>query len=94
MQLKNYMEIAVDHVLPNMMKVFPGVCFCDKCQMDIKALALNNLKPHYIVSDRGQLYTKVQEMGIQFEADIMKAIIDAIAVVGAKPQHDSNGDNG
>lgn len=92
MYLHNYMEVAVEHVLPNLMKVFPKICFCEKCQMDIKALALNNLKPHYIVSDKGQLYTKVQEMGIQFEADIMKALIDAIAVVGAKPQHDPNGD--
>ncbi len=92
MFLRNYMELAVDHVLPNLMKVFPTICFCEKCQMDIKALALNNLKPHYIVSEKGQLYTKVQEMGIQFEADIMKALIDAIAVVGATPKHELNGD--
>lgn len=92
MYLRNYMEDAVDHVLPNLMKVFPKICFCEKCMMDIKALALNNLKPHYIVSDKGQLYTKVQEMSIQFEADVMKALIDAIAVVGAKPKHDTNGD--
>ncbi len=92
MYLRNYMELAVDHVLPNLMKVFPAICFCDKCQMDMKALALNNLKPHYIVSEKGQLYSKVQEMGIQFETDVMKALIDAIAVVGAKPKHDRNGD--
>lgn len=90
MFLKNYMEVAVDHVLPNLMLAFPGICFCDKCQMDIKALSLNNLKPHYIVSEKGQLYTKVQEMGIQFEADVMKALIDAIAIVGSKPQHESD----
>lgn len=87
MRLKNYMEDAVEHILPNLMKVFPNICFCEQCQMDIKALALNNLKPHYIVTDKGQLYTKVQEMNLQFEADVMKALIDAIAVVGAKPRH-------
>lgn len=92
MFFKNYMEVAVDHVLPNLMKAFTNICFCEKCQMDIKALALNNLQPHYIVSERGQLYTKVQEMGIQFEADVMKALIDAIAIVGAKPKHNTNDD--
>lgn len=87
MLLKNYMEVAVDHVLPNLVKVFPSVCFCDVCMMDIKALALNNLKPHYIVTDKGELYTKVQEMSLQFEADVMKALIDSITVVSQKPRH-------
>lgn len=90
MHLKNYMEVAVDHVLPNIMRVFPDVCFCEKCQMDIKAIALNSLKPNYVVSDKGQLYSKVREMGIQYEADVMKALIDAIAVVGSSPKHNEN----
>jgi len=87
MLLKNYMELAVDHVLPNLSKVFPNICFCESCLLDMKALALNNLKPHYIVTDKGELYTKVQEMSLQFETDVMKALIDAIAIVGSKPRH-------
>jgi len=90
MQLKNYMESAVDHVLPNLLKAFPKFCDCEHCMLDIKAMALNQLKPHYVVTEKGEMYTKVQEMNIQFEADVMKALIDAIAQVSKNPRHNNN----
>jgi len=85
--LKNYMEVAVEHVLPNLLKAFGKICTCDKCIMDIKAIALNNLKPHYVVTDKGELYSKVNEMEVQFQTDVMKALIDAIAIVSQNPRH-------
>ncbi len=87
MQLKNYMESAVDHVLPNLLKAFPGICICEQCTLDIKAIALNNLKPHYIVTDSGEMWSKIDEMRIQFETDIMKALIDSITIVSKSPRH-------
>jgi competence protein ComFB len=82
------MEIAVEHLLPNFLNAFPDICKCDKCLLDIKAIALNHLKPHYIVSQKGELYSKVTEMGIQFETDVYKALIDAIDIVSKSPMHD------
>lgn len=87
MQLKNYMELAVDHVLPNLLKAFEDVCTCEKCILDMKAIALNKLKPHYVATRKGELYTKVDEMDGQFEADVMKALIDAIQIVSKNPRH-------
>ncbi|KXG76787.1 late competence development ComFB family protein [Thermotalea metallivorans] len=85
--LKNFMEIVVDHVLPNMLKAFPHTCQCEQCLNDIRAIALNHLKPHYIVTEKGELFSRIQEMDIQFETDVMKAIIDAIAIVSKNPRH-------
>ncbi|SKC72177.1 late competence development ComFB family protein [Maledivibacter halophilus] len=87
MLLKNYMEIAVDHVLPNLLRAFDDVCTCKKCKLDMKAIALNNLKPHYVVTEKGELYSKVEEMSGQFETDVMKALIDAIDIVSKNPRH-------
>lgn len=87
MLLKNYMELAVDHVLPNLLKAFDNICTCEKCILDIKAIALNKLKPHYVATRKGELYTKVDEMEGQFEADVMKALIDAIQIVSKNPRH-------
>lgn len=87
MLLKNYMEIAVDHVLPNLLRAFDNICTCNKCILDMKAIALNRLKPHYVVTDKGQLYSKVEEMNGQFETDVMKALIDAIDIVSKNPRH-------
>lgn len=87
-KLVNYMEVAVEHVLPHLLKAFPDFCTCELCLLDVKALALNNLAPHYIATDRGELYTKVEEMHTQFEADVMKALIEAIIRVKSSPRHD------
>ncbi|MFT9493641.1 late competence development ComFB family protein [Anaerosolibacter sp.] len=85
--LKNYMEIVVDHVLPSILKVFPDTCKCQQCLDDIRAIALNHLKPHYVVTEKGEIYSRINEMNIQFETDVMKALIDAIAIVSKNPRH-------
>lgn len=81
------MEIAVDRALPNLLRAFDNACTCDKCILDIKAISLNKLKPHYVVTDKGELYSKVNEMSSQFETDVMKALIDAIDIVTKNPRH-------
>lgn len=92
MRLVNYMEIAVDHYIKNLLKAFPDVCKCDHCMMDIKALTLNQLKPHYIVTERGELYSKIEEMNLQFETDVLKALVDSISKVSKSPRHNENSD--
>lgn len=87
MDLKNYKEYAVDHVLPNLLRAFPDICKCEKCLLDIKAIALNNLEPQYVVTDRGGLYAQVKEMSLQYEANIMKAVLDGISTVSENPMH-------
>lgn len=87
-KLENYMEIAVEHILPHMLKAFPDICQCEHCMLDVKAIALNQLKPHYIVSDMGEMYSKLDENRTQFEADVMKALVEAIIQVRSKPRHE------
>lgn len=86
-KLINYMEVAVCHYLPNLMKAFPDACSCEHCILDIKALALNQLKPHYIVTGKGQLYSQLTEMSTQFETDVLQALVDAIIKVSKTPRH-------
>lgn len=90
MRLVNYMEIAVEHYLPNLLKAFPEICTCPHCLLDIKALTLNQLKPHYIVTERGELYSKIDEMSLQFETDVLKALVDSISKVSKSPRHTNN----
>lgn len=87
MKVKNYMEDVVEHLLPDLLKQYPDLCHCSQCESDIKALALNSLTPKYVATDIGEVYTKVNELSIQFEADAIKAIIQAIQVVTQFPRH-------
>ncbi|ABY92800.1 late competence development ComFB family protein [Thermoanaerobacter brockii subsp. lactiethylicus] len=86
MQLKNYMEDAVEQMMDRVLKDL-DVCKCDRCRMDIKALALNNLPPKYVVSEEGELYVKTNELVRQFEVDIIKAITMAAIKVNNNKRH-------
>ena len=87
MKIKNYMEDVVIHLLYNLVKDRENVCKCEKCLSDIAAIALNRLPPHYVVSEKGEVYSKVLNMSIQFEADVTTAILEAIERVSKSPRH-------
>ncbi len=70
MKVHNYLENEVDILLNDLLKNYSDVCQCEHCLTDIKAIALNNLKPHYVVTQKGELFTKLTELELQFEVDI------------------------
>lgn len=86
MKLINYSEVLVreriDELLAN-----NDVCDCQQCKLDIMALALNKLPPRYIVSEQGEVYSKVHSFTTQTIADVVGAIADAIYKVSRKPNH-------
>lgn len=87
-KLKNFSEEAVDHLLNKILSEYPNVCKCEKCRLDIKACALNRIKPRYIVSDQGEIYTRVfNEIDKQEVIDISEAIMAGIDIVSKNPRH-------
>jgi len=87
MQLKNYMEDLVWDQLDAVIARHPGVCNCEKCKYDITALALNFLPPRYIVTAKGETFTRIKSLEQQFNIDIIAAISQAIKIVSGRPQH-------
>ena len=85
--LKNYMEDVVENLLPDALNGYDRMCRCSKCINDIKALALNNLKPFYFTSEKGEVYNKLNELEIQFGADVLRELTKAIEIVSKKPHH-------
>jgi len=87
LEIKNYMENVVldllDPVLSNL-----NSCRCDNCQHDILAIALNSLPPKYVVTKKGELYTKLNTLQHQFDVDIISAIAKASVIVSRNPRHD------
>jgi competence protein ComFB len=89
--IKNYMEEAVQNTMEEILARREDVCKCERCLMDIKALALNHLPPKYVVTRKGYVYTKVNELVNQFKADITVAVTKALQVVRDNPRHDEEG---
>lgn len=85
--LKNYMEQIVDDIFPTVIDKYTDICKCEKCINDIKAITLNNLKPLYIVTEEGAIYSRMKELEQQFKTDVMSEIIKAIEIVSKKPKH-------
>ncbi|SHH07800.1 late competence development ComFB family protein [Tepidibacter thalassicus] len=84
-KLKNYMEEMVDVILEKVLQKYEGICKCEKCILDIKAIALNNLSPKYCVTQKGKVFVKLNEMDSQFNADIMNQLVKAIEIVSKNP---------
>ncbi|HDN86035.1 MAG: competence protein ComFB [Candidatus Omnitrophota bacterium] len=87
MECHNYMEDIVRNTLENLLSKRNDVCKCEKCTLDMMALALNNLPPKYVVTDKGRVYTKIAELELQLRTDVVREITKAIDKVKKAPQH-------
>ena len=62
-------------------------CKCEKCYLDMMAIALNYLKPQYVNTEKGQLIKLAENTSIQKAVDIDIACVKAIDIVSRSPQH-------
>jgi len=85
-QIRNYTEEAVQFYLDRWYKE-ADVCQCDICKMDVMALMLNNLKPKYVVTDKGALYAQLDDFDPQYKIDFMTVMSQAAKIVKNGPRH-------
>lgn len=85
-QLRNHMESVVAGKLKGMLEKSSS-CKCDICRMDIMAYALNLLEPKYVVTDKGDLFSRLEEFTPQAEIDVEIALTEAIKVISQNPRH-------
>ena len=84
MKLRNYMEVLINEAIDAVLKNSDG-CTCDRCREDIKAYALNNLPPKYIVAN--ELYTKLAILQSQFTIDVITKLAEAAEIIKKRPNH-------
>ncbi len=83
--LCNIMEKLVLEKLDMAMKKM-NCCKCDRCREDIIALALNSLKPVYIVATREEIADKVEELDKQ-GLEVTTAVLKAVLSIRKNPRH-------
>lgn len=84
--LKNHMEEVVERLMKKYVEE-SECCHCDKCRMDVMAIALNDLRPVYIVSRMGEMFASIDSTYPQNQVDAEIAVLKAINLVKAKPRH-------
>ena len=86
----NYAEVVVKHLLNKILSTDPNysnICKCETCIDDIMAKALNNLKPQYFTTKKGEVYAEYSSLEPQQHAESLKEIIKAIEFVSYSPNH-------
>ncbi len=85
--LYNVMEGIVEEALDSILMNF-DCCKCNKCRNDIMAIALNNLKPHYVSSGMGELISRSGiQLWAQEETDVLAKLAAAAEHVKNHPRH-------
>lgn len=64
-----------------------NVCTCEKCVSDVIALTLNSLPPKYVVTEKGNLFSKLAAYENQYSTDVTSAIVQACIAVNKIPRH-------
>lgn len=88
--IANYKEVLVrnylDHALKNESS-YANVCKCETCYDDIMAKALNNLKPYYITTKKGEVFAEYSSLETQHQAEVISEVIKAIEFVLKHKNH-------
>ena len=86
--LKNMMEILVLEKIDELGDKL-DCCKCEKCRLDIATYALNRLPPKYVATYLGEVYSKLDTLSVQYDADLLNAIYQAAQIVNENPSHKS-----
>lgn len=89
MELHNLMEdLVLQQIDDCMLQDTESYCKCKQCRLDVAAIALNYLSPRYVVTKRGETYSRAESLEIQRDVDVITAINKALHIVKNKPRHE------
>ena len=82
----NVMQVLVEEQAPRYVKMF-GLCDCERCMEDVKALTLNNLPSKYVVLEPGDRIPRLTVYEGRFASDITAQMLQACKLVASHPHH-------
>ena len=82
----NVMQVLVEEQAPRYAQMF-GLCSCERCLEDVKALTLNNLPSKYVVLEPGDRIPRLTVYEGRFASDITAQLLSACKLVMAHPHH-------
>ena len=82
----NVMQVLVEEKAPRYVQMF-GLCSCQRCMEDVKALTLNHLPPKYVVVEQGDMIPRLTVYESKFTSDITAQLLQACKLVMERPHH-------
>ncbi|MBD7985196.1 late competence development ComFB family protein [Sporosarcina sp. Sa2YVA2] len=91
MPVYNVMEEVIYDVLHQYKKELKLSCECERCKDDIMAIALNQVKPQYIVNEKHTPYIRAAHVADrQGATNILSTVIKAARIVADSPRCDNH----
>ena len=84
--LGNIMEEIVRAEARSIMKSM-GMCSCEKCFIDVCAMALNNLSPRYVTTLIVYLFAQIEDLDTNEHVHVTMEVTRAAKKVKSAPQH-------
>lgn len=85
--IKNYMEICVENAVDSILEE-TNMCHCERCRLDVMAIALNNLPSKYVATRQGILYVKLDTLERRYDVSVVAEITKAIDIVREQKRHE------
>jgi len=87
--MENALEEVVRSAHDQLLRSHADFCACEKCKDDVATLALNHLRPRYVVGDPlGSAITRVLLDQDQAKTEVTIAVFDAMKRVAMNPRHE------
>ena len=86
-KLKNIIEDIARDYLNSALTLRYDICTCSICKNDMLAFVLSRLPAHYVTTEQGALHTIIQQHRVEHQAEIARAIIEAIDIISKSPRH-------
>jgi hypothetical protein len=86
----NVMDLLVDKNIEKYMKLC-GLCQCPRCVIDVKAVALNNLPPVYVVMREGEVSPRLSVYAGRYQTAVTAQLLRACQTVMDNPRHEARG---
>lgn len=86
-KLKNIIEDIASDFLNSALSLRYDICTCSQCRNEMLAYILSRLPAKYVTTEKGALHTIIEQERIEHEAEIARAMIDAIETISKNPRH-------
>ena len=86
-KLKNIIEDIARAHLNTALTLRYDICTCSLCKNDMLAFVLSRVPARYVTTEQGALYTIFQQYRTEHQAEITRAIAEAIELISKNPHH-------
>jgi chemotaxis protein methyltransferase CheR len=87
-KIRNIIEDVAEDFLKKSLSVRFDICTCEQCKNDMLAYILSRIPAKYVTTEEQALQVIIEQTKLEHQAEIARAVLEAIHTVGEKPRHE------